>query len=124
MKKSRQDLLNELSEKRFYDSQEVRTMLGVSLQTVRRAIEAGHIKIVKIGRFVRIPAAEVQRLLAGEEVLNIEEASKVLGIQMKTIRDLVMAGSIKAMRIAGKGQYRIYKSEIERLMREGVTRND
>lgn len=39
-------------------------LLACSQSTVRRAIEAGQIREVRLGRIVRIPITEIDRLLA------------------------------------------------------------
>ena len=44
--------------------QEVASRLGVSSDSVDRAIRQGKLKIIRFGRRVLIPASEVARLLA------------------------------------------------------------
>lgn len=46
-----------------YTPAQVAELLQVHLVTVRRMIKAGHIKAVHIGRNVRIPATEIDRLM-------------------------------------------------------------
>jgi excisionase family DNA binding protein len=43
----------------------VAAILDISIETVGRKIRAGDIKSVKLGRLVRVPRAEVLRLIAG-----------------------------------------------------------
>lgn len=44
---------------------EVATALGVSEKTVRRRIADGSIRAIRLGRAVRVPNVEVERLLNG-----------------------------------------------------------
>jgi excisionase family DNA binding protein len=45
-----------------YTPQELAALLKMSKDTVYRAIAAGEIKAVKLGRLYRIPVSEVERL--------------------------------------------------------------
>jgi excisionase family DNA binding protein len=47
----------------FYTPEELATMLKVTRQAVYNWIQQGHMEVVRIGRTVRIPAEEVERLL-------------------------------------------------------------
>lgn len=44
---------------------EAAAMLKVSSKTVRRLLARGGLKVVRIGRLVRIPSSEINRLFAG-----------------------------------------------------------
>ena len=44
---------------------EVAELLGVNHKTVRGEIDAGRIKVVRLGRVIRIMRPEVERLIAG-----------------------------------------------------------
>lgn len=50
----------------FYTIREVAETLKISGKTVRAWIKAGKIRAVKLGRLVRISAAELQRFTEGE----------------------------------------------------------
>jgi excisionase family DNA binding protein len=54
------------SDRLAYSRDEMAQVLGVSRESVVRAIAKGKIKIVRFGRRVLIPATELQRLLRGE----------------------------------------------------------
>jgi excisionase family DNA binding protein len=47
----------------FYTPEELATMLKVTRQAVYNWIQQGYMESVRIGRTVRIPGAEVERLL-------------------------------------------------------------
>ena len=47
----------------FYTPEELATMLKVTRQAVYKWIQQGHLEAVRIGRTVRIPSDEVERLL-------------------------------------------------------------
>lgn len=53
--------------KRPYDTLEASELLGVSPVSIRRAIQQGRIKAVHVGRYLRIPAEEIERLLQGKK---------------------------------------------------------
>ena len=95
-------------------------MLGVSLSSLRRAIKLGRIRTVYVGRFLRIPAEEIERLVADQKALSVEEASMILNISKQAIRDLINADKIKAFRLADAGPFKITKKEIERILEEGI----
>jgi excisionase family DNA binding protein len=57
----------EKTEKKFYVTSEVTSLLRVSLSWLCGKIRKGEIKAVKVGRKYLIPAEEVKRLLGEEE---------------------------------------------------------
>lgn len=118
----RKQLMADLRKKRLYDSYEVCELLGISLQSLRRAIALKKVKTVRLGRFLRIPAEEVERIIQGESaLLTVAEAAELLNISAFTIRLLIKSGKIKAFRLANKGPWKIAKSDIERIAQEGIT---
>jgi len=46
----------------FYTMQELADILRISLPTVKRMQKAGKIKLIRVGRQVRIPGEEVERI--------------------------------------------------------------
>lgn len=119
---TRAQLIEHLKKNRLFSLQEVAIMLNVTVQTLRRAVNAGKIKTIHIARFVRIPTEEVERLLKGNKtVLTVKEASELLNVSAAAIRMLINAGKIQAFRLADKGTFKIAKSEIERIVREGTS---
>lgn len=117
-KKMLEDLMKE---KRLYDSLEACEILGIALPTLRRSIKLGRIKTVYVGRLLRIPSEEIARLMQGEEsFLNSEEAGKLLKVTTETVRKLINAGKIKAVRLTATGPFKIPKSEIDRITTEGI----
>lgn len=46
----------------MYSLDEVADMLGLSINTVRKWRSLGRLRVVKVGRSVRVPADEVERL--------------------------------------------------------------
>ena len=118
---SRADLMKQLKKNRLFNLQEVAITLSISVQTLRRIIDADKIKTVHIGRFVRIPAEEIERFVKGEKhLLAVKEAAELLNVSSAAIRALIKAGKIRAFRLAGKGPFKISKSEVERVAREGA----
>jgi excisionase family DNA binding protein len=121
----RKELLADLMKKRLYDSVEASELLGISIPSLRRAIKLGRLRAVHVGRFLRIPAEEIQKLLEGEEgLLTTEEAGKLLNVSPLTIRSLINSGKIKACRLSGEGRFKILKSEIERIATGGITKEN
>lgn len=117
---SRKQLMSDMMEKRLYDSYEVCNLLGISLQSLRRAFALKKIKFIHLGRFVRIPAEEVQKLLQGETLfLTVAEASKFLNLSIFAVRTHLKSGKIKGLRFSDRGEWKIAKSEIDRIVREG-----
>lgn len=51
--------------KLVFTVQELATLLGVNHKTVRAEIDGGRLKHVRLGRVIRIPRAEVLRLIGG-----------------------------------------------------------
>lgn len=121
---NREQTLAELKEKSLYNSKEACEILGISLQSLRRAIEKGSIKTVRLGeRYLRIPALEIERLAQGESVLlNVEEAAEILGVSKHMIRSWIKSGKINAFRLADFGPFKIPKSELDRIAKEGISR--
>ena len=117
----RQKILAELMEKRLYDSTEACEMLGISLASLRRSIKLGRIKTVFVGRLLRIPAEEIDRLMQGEQTFfTTQEAAQLLKIGPSTVTKLINTGKIKAMRLTATGPFKIPKTEIERITSEGI----
>jgi excisionase family DNA binding protein len=118
----RKKLLEDLMKKRLYDSKEVCEILGISLPSLRRAVQIGKIKTVHVGRLLRIPAEEIERLIKDDEgLINVKEAANLLNVRPGTIRSFIKAGKIKAFRLADAGPFKLHISEIERIAREGIS---
>jgi excisionase family DNA binding protein len=49
--------------------------LGVSERTIRRAIAAGKLRVVRIGRCVRVPTDAVSALLSGPTLADVKSAT-------------------------------------------------
>jgi excisionase family DNA binding protein len=119
---NREKVIDDLKKNSLYDTKEACEILDISTQSLRRAISIGKIKTVRLGRYLRIPAEEIQRLTKGESaLLNVQEASNLLGLSEHTIRAYIKAGKINAFRLASTGPFKIPKSEIDRISREGIT---
>ncbi len=121
---NREKALADLKEKSLYDSKEACEILGISLQSLRRAIEKGTIKTVRLGaRYLRIPASEIERLAQGESVLlSVEEAAEILEVSKHMIRAWIKSGKINAFRLADFGPFKIPKSELDRIAKEGISK--
>ena len=117
----RKKILEELMQKRLYDSKETCEILGISQPSLRRAIQLRRIKTVKVGRFLRIPAEEIKRIVGeSESLLNVQECAELLNVSPITIRSLIKSGKIEAIRFADAGPFKIRKNEIERIASEGI----
>lgn len=117
----RSRVLKELKQKSLYDSKEACDLLGISQQSLRRAIALGKIKTVRIGKYLRIPSDEIERITMGDRMLiSVEEAADILDISLHMVRTLIKTDKIKAFRLASTGPFKIPKSEIERIHREGI----
>ncbi|ETJ36255.1 Molybdate transport system regulatory protein [human gut metagenome] len=51
-----------IPQRAMYSLDEVAEMLGLSINPVRRWRSLGRLRVVKVGRSVRVPADEVERL--------------------------------------------------------------
>jgi excisionase family DNA binding protein len=117
----REKVIAELKQNALYDTKEACELLGISTQSLRRAIAAGKVKTVRLGRFLRIPATEIDRLAKGETaLLSAQEAAELLNVSIHMIRTLIKAEKIDAFRLAKSGPFKIPKSEIDRISREGI----
>lgn len=112
----RKAFLEGLMKKRLYTLKEACEILAVSLPSLRRALQSGKIKSVHVGRFVRIPVEEIERLVQGKQALSVQEAADLLQVGPKAIRSLINDGSIQAFRLADAGPFKIPLEEIERFM--------
>lgn len=121
-KARRENIISDLKKQRLYNSDEVCEILDISLQSLRRAIALNKIKTVRLGRFLRIPANEINKLLKGESTfLSVAEAAELLNVSVQTIRAHIKQGKIKAFRLANKGPWKIAKSDVERIYQEGIS---
>ena len=111
---SRNQKLEDLAKNRLYTSAEVCKILNISIPSLRRAMKLGRIKTIKLGRFLRIKAEEVERLVGSQNTLNVKEATALLNVGVTLVRTLIKDGSIKAVRLADKGPWRIAFEEIEK----------
>jgi excisionase family DNA binding protein len=116
--KTREDVIKNLEQNRLYSLQEVSVLLHVSLPTVRRAIKAGTIHFIFIGRLIRVPASEVHRLSMVEHMLTVQEAADLLHVGVYMVRMLIREGTIKAIRLKDKGPSRIPVSEVEKIIKK------
>lgn len=105
-------------EKKVYNAEEVRKILGISLSTLRRAIAEGRIKTFRIGRLLKISAEELDKFTKEEKkVFSVQEAANLLYISIVTLRKLIRERKLKAFRMSINGPYRITQEEIDRLIR-------
>lgn len=114
LSEERNQFLEDLSKNRLYSSLEVCKILNISLPSLRRAIKLGRVKTIKVGKFLRITAAEVNRLIGSQKTLSVKEAADLLNVGVIMVRNLIKEGSIKAVRLADKGPWRIAVEEIEK----------
>lgn len=110
----RNQLLDNLAKNRLYTSAEVCKILNISIPSLRRAIKLGRIKKVYVGKFLRITADEVERLIGSQNTLNVKQVADLLNVGVTAVRNLIKDGSIKALRLADKGPWRIPFEEIEK----------
>ncbi|MGK5594267.1 MAG: helix-turn-helix domain-containing protein [Parachlamydiaceae bacterium] len=103
--------------KRLYDSKEACELIGISLPSLRRAIHLGRIKTVYIGRFLRIPSEEIEKLVQGQDALSVKEAADFLNVGVIMIRNMIKDGRMKAFRLADAGPFRIPREEVEKFIR-------
>lgn len=114
LSKRRDQFLSDLAKDRLYSSAEVCKILNISVPSLRRAIKLGRVKTVRIGKFVRITAEEVERLIGSKNILSVQEAANILNVGVTVVRNLIKEGSIKALRLADKGPWRIAAEELEK----------
>ena len=114
LSEERNQFLEDLSKNRLYSSLEVCKILNISLPSLRRAIKLGRVKTIKVGKFLRITAAEVNRLIGSQKTLSVKEAADLLNVGVIMVRNLIKEGSIKAVRLADKGPWRIAVEEVEK----------
>jgi excisionase family DNA binding protein len=63
--------------------------LGVNVETLRRQAKAGSVRVVRIGRRVLVPPAELSRLMAGESSKYSNSPSTSLGNSNSTQENVV-----------------------------------
>ena len=118
---SRKEVLEKFMEKRLYDCTEACEILGISLAALRRLIKLERVKTIYIGRMLRIPADEIDLLMQGEEsYFTTQEVAKLMNVGRETIVRLINSGKIKATRLSTKSPFKIPKTEVERIAKEGV----
>ena len=110
----RNQFLEDLAKNRLYTSAEVCKILNISIPSLRRAIKLDRIKTVYVGKFLRITAEEVDRLIGSQKTLSVKEAAHLLNVGVTAVRNLIKEESIKALRLADKGPWRIPFEEIEK----------
>lgn len=64
-----------------------------------------------------------KEVIMAEKGYNIIQASKLLGLQVSTVRSWARTGRIKAKKIAGSNRWVILESEILRLQGEEENEN-
>jgi len=112
--------LEDMMKQRLYSVKEALEILDITLETFRRWKQRGVIKTIKVSRFLRIQAEELQRLLELRKGFTVAETSELLNVSVVTVRNLIKAGKLRAVRLSQiKGQYKIPKEEIERFIKEG-----
>ncbi|MCE5293039.1 MAG: helix-turn-helix domain-containing protein [Chlamydiales bacterium] len=111
---NRNQMLDDLAKNRLYTSEDVCKILNISIPSLRRAIKLGRVKTIYVGRFLRITAEEVERLIGSQNTLSVKEAANLLNVGVTAVRNLIKEGSIKALRLADKGPWRIPFEEIEK----------
>src|SRR5437763_14995426 len=104
-------------EKKVYNSKEACQILGVSLSTLRRAIQEGRIKTFRIRRLLKISAEELEKFSKGDGTFSVEEVAKILHVSIITVRRLIREGKLKAFRMSVAGPYRITQEELDRLIK-------
>jgi excisionase family DNA binding protein len=114
LSEERSQFLADLAKNRLYSSIDVCKILNISVPSLRRAIKLGRIKTVRVGKFLRITAQEVERLIGSQKTLSVKEAAELLNVGVIMIRNLIKEGSIKALRLADKGPWRIAAEELEK----------
>lgn len=114
LSEERSQFLADLAKDRLYSSIEVCKILNISIPSLRRAIKLGRVKTIFVGRFLRITAEEVARLIGSQKTLSVKEAADILNVGVTAVRNLIKEGSIKALRLADKGPWRIAAEELEK----------
>lgn len=118
----RKKILDEMIDQRLYSIEEVTILFDISAQSLRRAIANKRINTVRIGRCIRFRSDDLKKISEGNNLfLNSKEASQILNIPLLTLRNHLKNGVVKGIRFADKGEWRIPKSEIDRLTQEGFT---
>jgi len=122
----RTQLIKELSTKRLFNANEVADILDVSLSTVRRMLDVGAITAIPIGETtIRFRAAEIERILGHSDkrvdFLSLGEVAKLLNVSIAHVRRLVLKGLIKSIKLHETSKYRVEKSEVERILSEGIS---
>ena len=114
LSEERNQFLEDLAKNRLYSSAEVCKILNISIPSLRRAIKLGRVKTIYVGKFLRITAEEVNKLIGSQKTLNVKEAANLLNVGVTAVRKLIKTGTIKAVRLADKGPWRVAVEEIEK----------
>jgi excisionase family DNA binding protein len=118
--KTRAQFLETLTQHRLYDAKEVCALLHISLPSLRRAIKRGDIKPMYVGRLLRIPSQEVERLCNANSMLSVKEVADILHVGVFMIRMLIRSGELSALRLAKNGPWRIAQQELESYLSRSV----
>jgi len=95
-----------MSESEYLTVPETQAALGVSRQRIYQLIGWGRLPAEKVGRTYRIPRAAVELRMAGEERLasnqcvTSKEVAEFFGVDVRTVRDWHVAGTLKARKIS------------------------
>ena len=117
----RKKALEDMMKQRLYSVRETLKILSISIETFRRWKQRGVIKTIKVGKFLRIPTEELERLLEMRRGFSVAEVAKLLSVSVITVRNLIKSEKLRAVRLSQiRGQYKIPKEEIERFIKEGV----
>jgi len=106
--------------KYLYSPKEVCAILKISIQSLRRSVKLGRIKVIYVGRFLRIPVEEVEKLVGSQNTITVKEAAKLLNVGVIAVRNLIKNNVIKAVRLAEKGPWKIPICEIENFIKNNV----
>jgi excisionase family DNA binding protein len=107
-----------LENKKLFSVDEIALLLRVSRGVVEKQIHDGHIKIIRIGKRVRISNEEYRRFINKEQLLSIKEAANLINIPPSTIRQLIRQNKIHVGRKGGNRGYGISKQELARFVKE------
>jgi excisionase family DNA binding protein len=114
--------LKKLQSKKTLTVDEAALLLRVSRTVLDKRIHSGSVKVIRIGKRVRISNEELKRIMTEEPLLTIKEAADLLNIPPTTLKRLIHQEKIHPARKGGGVGYRISKDELSRFVKENQTK--
>lgn len=103
--------------KKLYTHSETAKILDISYYNLRKRVDLGEIKPIRLGGVVRFSGEEIKQFLKRQTTIyDIQGAAKRLGLSAYVVRKLIIQGKLQASRSHKK--YLITHTEIDHFLNE------